>query len=573
MRWFVAFVAMSAALSASFAATRDVLINGDFEQTKEIGSHDPGPGWYSNPESVQDFTVVGPDGWWQDARPFGGQRAMGVASNSLIDEGTLEQTVRLDPGRYRVVITGHAWIFDNLGGDGLESYIDPRFYVDGRLIRSRRLTGPGPKQWFPIRIEWTGNVVQEVRLALNARGDGRGPDTWGVVVIDDWRMEVETDPKPPETVLLNGDFEQAGPTGSDQVGPGWITRGRPQVFSFGTIHEYVPDFAPYDGEKAIGVIANTMDDSCTIEQSAPLDPGFYELTLSGHLFLWDTFGGDHYNSYAEVYFAVDDRDVQYKRVWCASPRGPQRSWGDLEWTWSGYVSGRCGVHIDLQARGAGDLKSWGLCAADGWRISAKPLATSPEAENRLVNGGFEQSGPIDNRDPGPGWTASGTVRVLGPVDIFQYFPIRDPYDTFFRSHPPLAPRSGEKAMGILCNSVDESGALEQTVVLEPGDYELTVTGYVWQWDTWGGGDYDPYVIACLLVDGATVAQQRIGYDEEEYPEHWWGRVRQVWNGPVKGAATVRLTIHALGAGPAESWAASAVDDWMLVARPSAARKP
>ena len=89
-------------------------------------------------------------------------------------------------------------------------------------------------------------------------------------------------------------------------------------------------------------------------------------------------------------------------------------------------------------------------------------------------------------------------------------------------------------MGVFAQGTDEAGTLEQTVKLTPGDYDLTLSGGIWEWNTYGGGDLCPYVEVFIDVDGKTAWQRRVGFDEEEFPEQWWATLRTVWTGEVKG---------------------------------------
>ena len=300
-----------------------------------------------------------------------------------------------------------------------------------------------------------------IRLELIARADGRGPkESWGIVVTDCWAMDIIENPPAEPNLFVNGDFEQAGAVGSQDVGPGWKIGKTARVLTFGTVDEQAGSFGPYDGSKAIGLICHGVDKGGLLEQTATIEPGFYTLTLTGHLYLWDTFGGDPMNSHCEVWFNVDGKPVQYKRVYCTSPMGPNDSWGDLRWTWTGRVEHSADVSLNMQARGYGPEMSWGLVATDGWRLTADPTTIK---DNLIINGDFEQAGEIGTKDAGPGWITDPkeNMRVWGDIDVRT--PMQEGHPASV--HPNFAPRSGRKAMAVVAHAKDDSGTLDQTVKL------------------------------------------------------------------------------------------------------------
>jgi hypothetical protein len=537
------------------------LVNGDFEQAGAPGTMYCGPGWLSD----GGFSVVWAGGWWQGSGPFNKSKAIGVASRNLIDQGKAEQTIEVSPGLYKAVITGHAWIYDSYCGDGCTSYIDCQLRIDGNLVRARRFGPEAQKKWFTIRYEWTGRINDHLSLALIGRADGRGPgEAWGVVVTDCWSVDLTANPPAEPNLLTNGSFEQAGPVGGNDPGPGWTGPGKLKVLTYGATDHKANLFGPYDGEKAMGLLAHSEDLGGMIEQTASVPPGDYMLTLTGHIFMWDTFGGDALNTQCDVWFNVDGRPVRYKRVYCTSPLGPNESWGNLKWTWSGHVQKNGGVALNAQARGRGPETSWGLCAVDGWTLDAKPIKSLPTEGNLLINGDFEQARAFDSKDAGSGWTTNPkkNMRVLSEFDIHKNCGEGHPA----RVHPDYSARSGRKSMGVIAHGQDDSGTLEQAVTLEAGEYDIELTGYMWLYNTYGGDQDNAYTEVFLKVDGKQVKYKRTYAGEEEFPDCWWCRLHWVWSGRVDKEVRLLIDAQARGRGPENSWAICGLDDWCLRAK-------
>ena len=131
------------------------LINGDFEQAGPPGSSECGPGWLTD----GGLTIVGAEGWWHDARPLNGSKAIGVAARNLIDQGRAEQNVEVKPGTYKVTATGHVWIDDTFCGDGITSYLEVRLARGWPHCAARKFEPNVQKKWFTVRYDWHGRAT------------------------------------------------------------------------------------------------------------------------------------------------------------------------------------------------------------------------------------------------------------------------------------------------------------------------------------------------------------------------------------------------------------------------------
>lgn len=336
-------------------------------------------------------------------------------------------------------------------------------------------------------------------------------------------------------LLVNGDFELAGPVGSNNYGPVWQGNFNLEVFGPGA-----PEgLEPYSGKRGLMKTAAGAVLSGTAEQTVRVSaPGEQTVTFGCQAWVYTPPDNPFRESGVRVTLWVDGLAVRSEKVsW------PQKQWTPLMLIWTGYVANEVKVTILAQAEGrSGPM---GVAAFDNCSLDISPPAARP---NLLVNGGFEQAGPYASQDPGPGWFRTGEFRVTGaPTPSAPDFP----GGTYERA----------KAMMLYTHGGVSTGTLGQFVPMPAGYYVLSLRGHVYLWDelNYGGDGADCTV--SWLVDGKPVKTQSFSA-YFDLPNGGWSTVDWQWVGHVQSGISLVLSANVRGVNPVSS-SIVIFDDWYL----------
>lgn len=344
-------------------------------------------------------------------------------------------------------------------------------------------------------------------------------------------------------LLTNGGFEQATPP--NNYGPGWsgdqgFTVIGPQAWFWGV--------QPQSGQRAIGVASNTGEAGARLGNSSNVPSGYYKLTITGWVWLNDTFGGDGYHSWIQVKVWVDDKIIRAQTF--RTDFTTQNTWIPVRFEWRGYINSKVSMELFARADGRGPSYSWGVVCSDSWSIDAE--LNPPPVPNLLTNGGFEQSYPGTN-NPGPGWTSNGLPISVG----WEWFPYY--YGIWNIEYIKPNPYNEDKAMHVGYNCWG-TGSLEQTVPLAAGNYVITFIGHVVVYDNESDTSKEPYCDVQYRVDGLPVFTKRIWFEQNEYQGESWKEIRYTYQGSVNNDVGVWINAYA----PID-WDDVIIDEFQIIA--------
>jgi len=350
-RWLLTAAIVLSLGAALQAGAVELLTNGDFELSSPPKGY--APGWSGD----QGFSIIGPAAWFWGVQPQRGQRALGVASNSGLASGRLGNSNSSVPsGDYKLRVTGWVWLQDNSPGDGYESFIQVKVWVDDKIIRAQTFRTDFTPQftWLPVEFEWRGHINSKVSIELFGQADGRGPNTWGVICSDNWSIDATLNPPPVPNLLTNGGFEEAV-LGTNNPGPGWNTNGlpmavgwnwRPRPYGIWNIEYISPN--PYNGDATMHV-GDGCQGTGVLEQSVNLPAGNYTLTFTGHVVVYDNEVYMNVNPYCDVQYRVDGYPVYSERIYFEEAKYQGQSWKEIRYTYRGQVNSDVGVWVQAVA--------------------------------------------------------------------------------------------------------------------------------------------------------------------------------------------------------------------------------
>lgn len=342
-----------------------------------------------------------------------------------------------------------------------------------------------------------------------------------------------------EDRLINGDFESSGPVGSNNYGPFWSGNSGATVFGPG----WEEGVSPYSGSKAVGVVVEGRDASGLLSQTVTVAAGTYSISFAGFAWLYTGPGSPFNKSQLTVTLRVDGKIIRRLRL-INHQDTPDKTWTPAMIQWTGPVSGTVRVDVNCQADGRAGVKA--VSATDAWALDiSPPRAPRP---NLLTNGGFELCGNYGSHSASPGWYADPAWEVAG----IEYNGM---------AQAQASPLSGVKMLGISAYEVVKNYAVGQFVTMTPGYRALVFRGSFWAWDeNPADGDFSSFDIV-FSVDGAPVYSRHLGVNLD-FRDSEWTPIEFLWAGNVNQAVSVvvRADVRAHNAG---SWAASAIDEWLV----------
>lgn len=347
-------------LFAAPAGAVDLLVNGDFEQAGSLGSTQPGPMWQTNGQ----LEVIGPGGP-EGLNPYSGQKCMGIsAAGGVARSGFIGQSVKASPGVHTVTFSGRGWVYTPPNNPFRHSAVMLKLFVDDVQVRTEQLTWP-PKEWTPIFLQWTGYVAGNIRVEAFAQAEGRGDPT-GVAAFDGLSLDVSPPIDHPNW-FPNWDFEDAGPVGSSDLGPGWFRTGTVTVEgAHPEWNNYDYAFAPTSGEKAAVTWTRGGVATGTVSGLKILTPGTYLLSLKMKFYLLDEYGaGD--GTDINISLRVDGVEVK-SQSFAAYVDVPQGQWNSIDWQWPGRVEQSVVLVMTMTSRGANN--TLGIAAVDDVYLNA-----------------------------------------------------------------------------------------------------------------------------------------------------------------------------------------------------------
>jgi len=346
------------------AAAEDRLVNGDFELAGAAGSPALGPNWSNNGS-----LLVIADNGQEGLTPYNGLKAVGVQALDSLGSGTGSQTVNVAaPGTYTITFAGFAWVWTPKGFYGADSRVLLRLTVDGVVARCGWYPkGTVEKEWVNCEIQWTGQVINTVKVEIMCQADGRSGG-WGIAAADGWSLDISPPRPPRQGYLVNPGFELCGPVGSMDAAPGWWSDRASQIVGPNWLGPPGSPSAPFNLGKALGCYGHQGLGGSSLYQYAFMTAGYRALTLRGHIYGWDTEGYAGEATHTVVDWRVDGETVNYGVFYTPGDVMDNGEWYELVWRWAGWLRGSVGLELRMEARGSGSENSWGVAILDDWDV-------------------------------------------------------------------------------------------------------------------------------------------------------------------------------------------------------------
>lgn len=356
----------SALLFTGMAKADDYLVNGDFEASGPVGSNNIGAMWNSGGS-----LAVVDQSWQPGFTPYSGAKAVGVvAPEGVVRNGNVSQVVNLDPGEYTIKFSGWIWLYTPPGNQWDKSDCLIQLMVDGETIDSQRYSSEvlvPNREWYRFEITYTGQVNSSVRVMATLQAKAL-VGTNGLAAMDNLSLSIAPAlPPRPGNYLVNGGFEQAGPDGSTNMGPGWTSDLRFGVAGRSFVSNQLVQASPIERNKGAGLQIQGDRVSGQLSQFVFLQPGFRLLTLRGRVWVYDERDDGNDSTILQVQFIVDGVE-RINQMFFAKNDLPNGQWSELSWNWSGEVKVGAALILNGHAGGA-FANSYAGIMLDDWSLT------------------------------------------------------------------------------------------------------------------------------------------------------------------------------------------------------------
>ena len=365
-RFSTLFIAFSTLLFSGAGWADDYLVNGDFENSGPVGSGIIGEMWSSGGS-----LAVVDQSWQPGFAPYSGAKAVGVvAPEGVVRNGHVSQVANVIPGEYTIKFSGWIWLYTPPGNQWDKSDCYIKLIVDGHTIDSQGYSSEvmvPNKQWYRFEVTYTGQVNSSVQVLATLQAKAL-TGTNGLAAMDNLSLSIAPSlAHRPGNYLVNGGFEQAGPDGTTNMGPGWSSDLRFGVAGRSFVSNQLVQASPIERSRAAGLQIQGDRVSGQLSQFVFLQPGFRLLTLRGRVWVYDERDDGNDSTIVQVQFIVDGVE-RINQQFFARNDLPNGQWAEVSWNWSGEVKVGAALIINGYAGGA-FANSYAGIMLDDWSLT------------------------------------------------------------------------------------------------------------------------------------------------------------------------------------------------------------